>query len=105
MSKLNFRQRLLNDLVVIEITEATPTRIQLPDWQRTLKGYVRAAGPGKMLNTGKRGPMACRVGDYVTFAATAGMDQIYAGHPIRTMHDTDVDALLKRAPRRVKAAA
>ena len=94
MSKLEFRQRLLNDLIVVEVTDATPSRIKLPDWQRVLKGFVRAVGPGKMLNNGKRAPMACQVGDYVSFAATAGMDMAYAGKGARIMKDSDADAVL-----------
>lgn len=95
VSKLEFKQKLLNDLIVVEITEATPTRIKLPDWQRVLKGFVRGVGPGKLLNNGMRSPMECKVGDYVSFAATAGMDIAYGGVNSRIMKDGDVDAILE----------
>jgi chaperonin GroES len=95
VSKFEFRQQLLNDLIIVEVTDATPTRIKLPDWQRVLKGFVRGVGPGKLLNNGKRGPMECAVGDYVSFAATAGMDTAYSGTKVRMMKDSDVDAVLE----------
>jgi co-chaperonin GroES (HSP10) len=47
-----------------------------------------------MLPLGERAPMECRVGDVVTFAATAGMDSDYGvGKKIRLMRDTDVDTV------------
>jgi chaperonin GroES len=95
VSKFEFKQLLLNDLIVVEVTDATPSRIKLPDWQRVLKGFVRGVGPGKLLNNGKRGPMECQVGDYVSFAAPAGMDIAYAGVNSRIMKDSDVDAILE----------
>jgi co-chaperonin GroES (HSP10) len=100
-----YKQKLLNDMLVVEIVEATPTRIRLPDWQRVLKGYVRAAGPGRMLTNGKRAKMACKVGDYVSFAATAGMDTVYAGTQIRMLKDEDIDAVFpgKREKKAVAA--
>jgi hypothetical protein len=39
--------------------------------------------------------METKVGDIVTFAATAGMDSHYGvGRSIRMMRDTDVDAVV-----------
>jgi len=39
--------------------------------------------------------MECRVGDTVTFAATAGMDSSYGvGKAVRIMRDTDIDAVV-----------
>ena len=90
----------INDMVVIKMDEehAAKGRIKLPDWQKYLKGTVIAAGPGKALYTGGRGPMECKVGDVVSFAPTAGMDGQYGLHlPIRRMRDTDVDCIWERA--------
>jgi chaperonin GroES len=79
-------------MLVVEMIESTPTRIKLPDWQRTLRGKVIAVGPGKMLPFGGRAPMECRVGDIVTFPATAGMEADYGvGKKTRMMRDPDVD--------------
>jgi len=90
-----FKQLLLDDFVVVQL-ESNPTSgsIQLPDWQRVLRGTIVSTGPGIMLPTGKRAPMACKIDDYVTFAATAGMDTVFGGISMRLMHDTDVDAVL-----------
>jgi co-chaperonin GroES (HSP10) len=97
---IEFRQILLDDFIVVALLEepAAQGRIKLPDWQRTLRGEVTAAGPGRMLPFGGRAPMECKIGDIVTFAATAGMDTDYGvGRKIRMMHDVDVDTIEARA--------
>jgi chaperonin GroES len=94
MAKIDFSQRLLDDLVAVALLDKAEGLIKLPDWQRTLRGEVVAIGPGRMLPLGERAPMECSVGDVVTFAATAGMDSSYGvGKSIRLMRDTDVDAI------------
>lgn len=92
--KLKFTQQLLDDLIAVALLDKVEGVIKLPDWQRTLRGEVVAVGPGRMLPLGERAPMECRVGDIVTFAATAGMDADYGvGRKVRLMRDTDVDAV------------
>ena len=99
MAKINFSQRLLDDLVAVELLDKAEGRIKLPDWQRTLRGEIVAAGPGRMLPMGDRAPMECKLGDIVTFAATAGMDADYGvGKKVRLMKDTDVDAIVTPDP-------
>jgi co-chaperonin GroES (HSP10) len=96
MSDIQFKQTLLDDFIVVALidTPASQGMIKLPDWQRTLRGEVTATGPGRMLPFGGRAPMETKVGDIVTFAATAGMDTDYGvGRKIRMMHDTDVDTI------------
>jgi chaperonin GroES len=94
MSKVDFSQKLLDDLVAVELLDKVEGVIKLPDWQRTLRGEIIAVGPGRMLPLGERAPMECSVGDIVTFAATAGMDSDYGvGKKIRLMRDTDVDTI------------
>lgn len=91
---IEFRQKLMNDLIAVALLDKADGMIKLPDWQRTLRGEVVAVGPGRMLPLGERAPMECRVGDVVTFAATAGMDSDYGvGRKIRLMRDTDVDTV------------
>jgi chaperonin GroES len=91
---LEFRQKLMNDLVAVALLDKAEGRVLLPDWQRILRGEVVAVGPGRMLPLGERAPMECSVGDRVTFAATAGMDSQYGvGKAIRIMRDTDVDTI------------
>ena len=93
---IEFKQQLLDDFIVVALIDvpASELRIKLPDWQRTLRGEVTATGPGRMLPYGGRAPMETKVGDIVTFAATAGMDSDYGvGRKIRMMHDEDVDTV------------
>jgi chaperonin GroES len=95
MTEVEFSQRLLDDLIAVALLDKAEGVIKLPDWQRTLRGEVVAVGPGRMLPLGERAPMECRVGDIVTFAATAGMDSSYGvGKSIRLMRDSDVDAVV-----------
>jgi co-chaperonin GroES (HSP10) len=93
---IEFKQQLLDDFIVVALIDvpASEMCIKLPDWQRTLRGEVVAAGPGRMLPFGGRAPMETKVGDIVTFAATAGMETDYGvGRKVRMMHDVDVDAV------------
>lgn len=95
MSKVDFSQKLLDDLIAVALLDKAEGVIKLPDWQRILRGEVVAVGPGRMLPLGERTPMECSVGDIVSFAATAGMDSSYGvGQSIRMMRDTDVDAIV-----------
>src|ERR1035438_1158976 len=71
MTKIVFSQRLLDDLIAVALLDKAEGVIKLPDWQRVLRGEVVAVGPGRMLPLGERAPMECRVGDQVSFSATA----------------------------------
>jgi chaperonin GroES len=94
MAKIDFSQRLLDDLIAVALLDKAEGVIKLPDWQRTLRGEVVAVGPGRMLPLGERAPMETKVGDVVTFSAAAGMDSQYGvGKSIRLMRDTDADAV------------
>jgi co-chaperonin GroES (HSP10) len=93
---VEFHQRLLDDFIVVALLDvpASEMRILRPDWQRTLRGEVIAAGPGRMLPYGDRVPMETKVGDIITFAATAGMDSDFGiGKKVRMMKDSDVDTV------------
>lgn len=98
---IDFNQIPLNDMIVVQLDAAPDShgRIKLPDWQKYLRGTVLAAGPGRPLYTGGRGPMSCRVGDKVSFAPTAGMDTEFGrvGASIRMMRDPDVDCIWEAA--------
>lgn len=97
---VEFKQKLLDDFIVVEMmgVPAAQGLIKLPDWQRTLRGRVVAVGPGRMLPLGERAPMETKVGDVVTFAATAGMETDYGvRNKIRMMHDVDVDTIEEAA--------
>lgn len=94
---IEFKQIPINDMIVVQMDEepAAKGRIKLPDWQRYLRGTVLAVGPGRALYTGARGPMACAVGDKISFAPTTGMDIEYGkvGASIRMMRDLDADCI------------
>jgi len=95
MAKIDFSQKLLDDLIAVALLDKAEGVIKLPDWQRILRGEVVAVGPGRMLPLGERAPMECHVGDIVSFAATAGMDADYGvGKKVRLMKDVDVDAVI-----------
>jgi chaperonin GroES len=99
MTKIDFSQKLLDDLIAVHLLDKAEGVIKLPDWQRILRGEVVAVGPGRMLEYGERAPMECSVGDVISFAATAGMDTEYGvGKKIRLMRDTDADAIIEREP-------
>ena len=89
-------KQLLDDMIAVRLdTEpAAKGRIKLPDWQKYLRGTVVAAGPGAPTYAGGRKPMACQVGNLVSFPPTAGMDaDLGVGSPIRLMRDEDVDCV------------
>lgn len=95
---MKFEQECVRDLIAVRPEEVKPGKIALPDWQRTLKGFVLAVGPGKPNRNGKGlAPMECGVGDYVQFGAAVGMESYYDGVMIRIMRDTDVDLVLQTA--------
>ena len=95
---MEFRQKLLNDLIVVEMLIETASKggIAFVNYRTTLRGRVVAIGPGKMLPFGERAPMECKVGDIVTFSPTAGMAMQYGvGQNARIMRDSDCDAVLE----------
>ena len=93
---IEFKQQLLDDFIVVALLEepAAMGRIKLPDWQRTCAAKSPRSGPGECYPSADALRWRCKVGDIVTFAATAGMDTDYGvGRKIRMMHDEDVDTV------------
>ena len=71
--------RPLGDRVVIKPTareEMTKSGIVLPDTvkEKPQEGTIIAAGPGKVLDDGKREPMDVKSGDKVLYAKYAGTE-------------------------------
>lgn len=94
---MNFQSECVRDLIAVRPEELKPSKIALPDWQRTLKGVVLAVGPGKPNRNGiGLAPMECQVGDYVHFGAAVGMESSYDGVLIRILRDSDVDMVEER---------
>jgi chaperonin GroES len=69
--------RPLGDKVVVKAStaeERTAGGIVLPDAarERPSQGKVIAVGPGRVLETGERAPMAVKVGDLVVYSKYGG---------------------------------
>lgn len=69
----------LDDRVLVEPLEADETTaggIVLPDTakEKPMKGKVVAAGPGVLLETGKRGEMPVKKGDEVIYGKYSGTE-------------------------------
>jgi len=69
----------LEDRVIVKPNEAeekTAGGIVLPDAakEKPLTGKVVAVGPGKLLDSGKRGEMSVKKGDTVVFGKYGGSD-------------------------------
>ncbi len=85
----------LDDRVVIEILEAeevTSGGIVLPDTakEKPQRGKVVAAGPGKMLDSGKRAPVCVAVGDVVLFGKYSGTEVRVGETEYTIMKESDI---------------
>jgi chaperonin GroES len=89
------RLRPLDDRVVVEPQEAeekTAGGIVLPDTakEKPQRGTVVAIGPGKMLETGKRGELAVSKGDVVIFGKYSGSDIEIDGRDVKILRESDI---------------
>ena len=87
--------RPLDDRVVVmplEAEEKTAGGIVLPDTakEKPQKGTVVAAGPGKMLDTGKRCAIAVKKGDVVLYGKYSGSDIKIEGEEYKILHESDL---------------
>ena len=87
--------RPLEDRVVvkqIEAEEKTAGGIVLPDTakEKPQRGKVLAVGPGKMLDSGERSPIALREGDEVLFGKYSGTDIKVDGDEVKILRETDI---------------
>jgi chaperonin GroES len=87
--------RPLEDRVVVEPLEAeekTAGGILLPDTAREKpqRGRVLAVGPGKLLEDGKRQPMAVAVNDEVLYGRYAGNEVEVHGKDLKIMRESDL---------------
>lgn len=97
--KVSFRP--LDDRVVVEPMEAeskTAGGIILPDSAREKpqRGTVIAVGPGKLLDSGKRGEMSVKVGDQVFYGKYAGTEVDQGGDKFVVIRENDILALVDR---------
>jgi len=97
--KLKVDLQPLDDRIVVQRLEAeekTAGGIVLPDTakEKPQKGEVLAAGPGKLLENGKRAPMEVKVGDKVLFGKYSGSEVKIQGEDILIIRESDLLAKL-----------
>ena len=93
MSKIKLRP--LDDRVVVEPLEAeekTAGGIVLPDTakEKPQRGTVVAVGPGRLLDSGKRGELSVQVGDEVIYGKYGGTDIQVDGHEVKILRESDI---------------
>ena len=92
--------RPLGDRVVIQPTpreDMTKSGIVLPDTakEKPQEGSILAAGPGKILEDGKREPMDVKVGDKVLYAKYAGTEFKVEGDDLLIVSQKDILAVVE----------
>ena len=85
----------LSDRVVVRRTEATEKTaggIVLPDSakNKSQRGKVLAVGPGKLLDSGKRGELSVSVGDQVIYGKYGGTDIEVSGDDVKILRESDI---------------
>ena len=93
--------RPLDDRVVLEPLDAqdkTSGGIYLPDTAKEKPhiGKILAAGPGKLLDDGKRNPMSIKVGDEVIYGKYTGNDVEVDGKKVVILHESDLLGIVDR---------
>ena len=90
-----FKVRPLDDRVVVEPVEAeerTAGGIVLPDSakEKPQRGKVMAVGPGKLLDSGKRGELSVTVGDEVIYGKYGGSEVEVDGDEYKILRESDI---------------
>jgi chaperonin GroES len=93
MAKMKLRP--LDDRVVVEPLESeekTAGGIVLPDTakEKPQRGTVVAVGPGRMLDSGKRGELSVSVGDEVIYGKYGGTDIKINGDEVKVLRESDI---------------
>jgi chaperonin GroES len=91
----DLKLRPLDDRVVVEPVEAeerTAGGIVLPDTakEKPQRGTVVAVGPGKLLDSGKRGDLSVTVGDVVIYGKYSGTDIEVNGNDVKIVRESDI---------------
>src|SRR5262249_58654979 len=94
------RLRRLGDRVVIKPTEreeVTKSGIVLPDTakEKPQEGTIIAAGPGRILEDGKREAMDVKKGDKVLYAKYAGTEFKIEGDELLIVKQSDILAVVE----------
>lgn len=85
----------LDDRIVVEplsAEEKTAGGIVLPDSakEKPQRGKVVAVGPGRLLDSGERHPIALAVGDEVLFAKYGGTEIEVDGVDVKILREQDI---------------
>ncbi|MBN2563838.1 MAG: co-chaperone GroES [Phycisphaerae bacterium] len=99
MAKLKIKP--LDDRLVVEQHEAeemTSGGIVLPEQakEKPTRGTVLAVGPGKLLDTGNRGPLSVKVGDEVFYGKYSGTDVEIGNKKYTVLRESDVLAVIEK---------
>jgi len=91
----------LDDRVLVKQSEAEETTaggIVLPDTakEKPQRGKVVAIGPGKLLDSGKRGQMGLKTGDEVFYGKYAGTEVKIDGEDYVILRESDVLAVIEK---------
>jgi chaperonin GroES len=91
----------LDDRVLVKQSEAeerTAGGIVLPDTakEKPQRGMVIAAGPGKMLDDGKRAAMSLKKGDEVFYGKYSGTEIKIDNEQYVILRETDVLAVIEK---------
>ena len=92
--------RPLHDRVLvkrIEAEEKTPGGIIIPDTakEKPQEGEILAAGPGKVLDNGKRTTLEVSVGQKVLFAKYAGTEIKMDGEEYLILRESDIMGIVE----------
>ena len=91
----------LDDRVLVKQSEAeekTAGGIVLPDTakEKPQRGTVVAVGPGKLLDSGKRGEMGLKKGDEIFYGKYSGTEIKIDGDEYVILRETDVLAIIEK---------
>jgi chaperonin GroES len=97
------RLRPLGDRVVVQPSaseELTKSGIVIPDTakEKPQEGTVLAAGPGRILDDGKREAMDVKTGDKVLYARYAGTEFKLEGEDLLIVSQKDILAIVESRP-------
>jgi chaperonin GroES len=91
----------LDDRVVVKPQEAetkTAGGIVLPDSakEKPLMGKIVSTGPGKLLDSGKRGQMSVKKGDTVLYGKYGGSDIEIDGDEYKILHESEILGVVEK---------
>ncbi len=95
MANSKLKIRPLEDRVVVEPIEAEATTaggnvLPYTAKERPQRGTVLAVGPGKLLESGKRGELSVQVGDEVIYGKYGGSDIEISGQDYKILRESDI---------------